>query len=214
MSKRKPQPNYLPFFGPYKRDLNAPHSRPSRFRLSSLGGDGDNYGKSVISSAEQPGQAQLQPLTSPDRVLDPVRTEIVNQAKAYGVPLRLAAAVAKHESNFKVDLVNEKTGDYGVMQVNDRSWFGNQVADKQGFVFTVDGDRVKTDWKYNVRVGMAILRDAYQKARLAAPNDVVRATHALYNASPQRWREYTIPGRQVHKHVQQFMRSYNSLAPW
>ena len=213
MGRQKPQPNYPPFFGPYKRDPNSTDSRPSSSLRSSPGRFGDNDGDSATSSAEQQDEAQQQPLTSPDRVLDPVRAEIVNQAKAYGVPVRLAAAVAKHESGFNVDLVNEKTGDYGVMQVN-KSWRGTRLRDKDSFAFRVDMDKVKTDWKYNVRVGMAVLRDAYQKAQMTVPNDVVRATYAMYNASPQRWREYTLPGRAVYEHVQQFMQSYNSLAPW
>ncbi len=34
MPVRKPQPNYLPFFGPYKRDENFSHNIPSRLLLS------------------------------------------------------------------------------------------------------------------------------------------------------------------------------------
>jgi hypothetical protein len=98
------------------------------------------------------------------------------------------------------------------MQVN-KSNFGGTLTDGHGITFKVDGNRVKSDWKYNVHVGMAILRNAYVTSRFFAPHDVVRATYAIYNA-PGHWQEYTFQHGTVHDHVQQFMKSYNSLAPW
>jgi hypothetical protein len=152
----------------------------------------------------------------PDPSWTDIREYIAQEARSYGIPVKLAEAVAKHESNFDIHLKSPVYAggkivgyDRGIMQVNDTNtgWLGGP----QEWRFRVDPERVKNDWKYNVHVGMAILRNAYAGARVntVGDEDIARETYARYNA-PRKWQQlYTVPGGKVSQHVDQFMKSWH-----
>jgi transglycosylase-like protein with SLT domain len=157
----------------------------------------------------------------PDPTWTDLREYIAQEARAYGIPVQLAEAVARHESNFdihRVTPVYDRHGhvigyDRGVMQVNDTN--SGWASGPQWWGFKVDPERVANDWKYNVHVGMAILRNAYAGATLntIGEENIARETYARYNA-PKRWRQlYTVPGGKVHQHVDQFMKSWRLYYP-
>ena len=143
---------------------------------------------------------------------------IAQEARAYGVPVKLALAVAKHESYFDIHrhtpVYNSRhqiTGyDVGIMQINDTNtgWIGGP----EGFRFKVDPKRVETDWKYNVHVGMAILRNAYAGVRInvVGEDNAAREAYARYN-SRDHWRQlYLYPNGKISQHVNLFMKSWHS----
>ena len=138
------------------------------------------------------------------------------QANAYGVPTKIGIAVVQQESSFNPNAINKnrnKSGtvvstDYGLMMINDKTFFGKQLSDANGRSFTVNGDKVRSDWEYNVGVGMAILKGAYIFAGRHAPDDLPAATYARYNAG-RAWELYRTPGTQVYKDVQGFLKIYN-----
>jgi hypothetical protein len=124
---------------------------------------------------------------------------IINECKEIGLPEQLGLATAMTESEmtqFNKDGTPFRHGnfdstDWGIMQINDKAW-GDQY----------DLNLVKTDWKYNVRAGLQILKHSYDAAMksgegLKGPGDVnqnlVRAAYSGYNAgSGNVWR-YRIP---------------------
>ncbi len=131
---------------------------------------------------------------------------VKEQAKAYGVPTAIALATVKKESSFDVNAPG-KAGEVGLMQITP-VYFGKERKDAQGNKFTVDEKRLGSDWQYNVRVGMSILKQAYRFALRNAPDDVARATYARYNAWGN-WKLYqTNPRSDVYKHVVGFYKYY------
>jgi RHS repeat-associated protein len=162
------------------------------------------------TGAEPPATADAQSTTQPQSAAStPTKTEIQNyvteQAKAYGVPTEIALATVQKESSFNVNAQGEK-GEVGLMQINPSN-FGKTTTDPNGKGFKIDGNQAKSDWKYNVRVGMSLLRDAYKFALSHAPGDVARATYARYNAWSN-WHLYKTPGNDVYKNVQGFYEHY------
>lgn len=142
-----------------------------------------------------------------------IKTYATNEATAYGIPGRLGLSVLEHE-NPKLDINasyknTNGTTDYGLMMVNSGN-FGRRIAGPDGKSVTVNGSKVKSDWRYNIFVGMSILNVSYRFARKNAPNDVPAATYARYN-SWSAWRLYKTPGSEVYTHVQEFLKVYNSL---
>lgn len=157
---------------------------------------------------QKPDKLYLQQLAAIEQAAgqQQVMQYVVEQAKAFGVPATIALATAAQESSFNLNVPMSKTNDVGVMQVN-LGHVGRELTDASGKSYVVSGDKLKNDWRYNVRAGMSILRDSYRFASKHAPNDVVRATYARYNAGGS-WHNYTKPGTLVHAHVQSFYRHY------
>ncbi len=113
---------------------------------------------------------------------------ITEQCQIIGIPAQLGLATAATESNlnqFNKDGTplrgsNSDSTDWGIMQVNDKAW---------GDVF--DFNRIKTDWKYNVRAGLQILKDSYDsavknnessKGANSSMENLARAAYSGYNA--------------------------------
>lgn len=152
----------------------------------------------------------------PDPSWTEIREYIAQEAKAYGIPVKLAEAVVRHETNFNihsdVEVRNKKGGkshDYGIMAVNSSNT--DRLTGPEGWGFQIDTKRVQNDWKYNVHVGMAILKKAYAAAAFnnVGEENIARETYARYNAH-KLWRQlYTVPKGHIAQHVDQFMKSWH-----
>ena len=124
--------------------------------------------------------------------INPSRPEIVDyiteQCRELGIPEQLGLATATTESGmtqFNKDGTpcrnsNPSSSDWGIMQINDKAW-GN----------TYDMNRIKSDWKYNVRAGLEILRDCYNaaiknnedsKGVNSSDQNLARAAYSGYNS--------------------------------
>ena len=84
--------------------------------------------------------------------------------------------------------------DYGIMQINDKTWFGKSVKDANGHPFKIT-EEVKHDWKANARAGVAILRHAYDLAALSGgpgttPEDIAIDTYSVYNHGEGSWHKF------------------------
>jgi RHS repeat-associated protein len=173
----------------------------------------DNIWVSVGDDGGGPagGNQKKPPVQNPNKqnnnppTVEQIETDIRSEAKAYAVPAEIALATAKKEST--LDPNKHDGRDWGLMGINE-SQFGGKLTDGAGNKFTVDGDRVRSDWQYNVHVGMAILRNAYVFAQANRPDDVARATYARYNA-PGHWKQYyEFPSHIVGQHVSGFYTYY------
>jgi hypothetical protein len=161
--------------------------------------------------------------TRPDPTWSELREYIAEEARAYGIPVELAEAVARHESNFDVHLRKkvrmivhgrpQDTYDVGVMQVNSTN--DGWITGPDGWRFKVDPQRTASDWKYNIHVGMAILRGAYAGARVnrLGEESIVRETYARYNAHDKWPQLYTVPKGKISQHLDQFMKSWRLYRP-
>jgi hypothetical protein len=113
---------------------------------------------------------------------------ITEQCRALGIPAELGMATATTESDltqFNKDGMplggsNSDSTDWGIMQINDKAW-GD----------TYDFNRIKSDWKYNVRAGLQILKNSYDAAARNNEGDkgansslenLARAAYSGYNA--------------------------------
>jgi uncharacterized FlaG/YvyC family protein len=109
---------------------------------------------------------------------------ITKECERIGLPVKIGLAIAWTESRMKqynksgkpLAGENKKDGkvlstDWGLMQINDKQWKD-----------TYDIERVKTDWQYNVRVGLEIALDEYKAAGKAGEENLARATYSGYNA--------------------------------
>jgi peptidoglycan hydrolase-like protein with peptidoglycan-binding domain/uncharacterized membrane-anchored protein YhcB (DUF1043 family) len=122
---------------------------------------------------------------------NPSYTEIVDYIKlrcaAIGLPEDIGLAIAWTESSmtqFNKDgnTKNNKnyingivdSTDWGIMQINDKSWRT-----------VYDIDKIKTDWKYNVDCGLNIALDKYREAIRLGEENIARATYSGYNT----WRK-------------------------
>ena len=105
-----------------------------------------------------------------------------------GIPAQLGLATAATESGmlqFNKDGTplqnsNPDSTDWGLMQINDRAW---------GDVY--DLNLIKSDWKYNVRAGLQILKESFDaalqndegsKGANSSLQNLVRAAYSGYNA--------------------------------
>jgi hypothetical protein len=107
-----------------------------------------------------------------------IRDYLASLAEAYYLPTDLVQAVAMTESTYDPLKVHHNpahkakngrstppTIDYGLMQIN-RSKIGKKrVKDPQGNKFKIGAD-VKSDWKANARVGVALLQEQYELAQI------------------------------------------------
>ena len=148
----------------------------------------------------------------PEPTWTEIREYIAQEARAYGIPVKLAEAVVRHETNFDTHsrvVVPGDGIDWGIMAVNSSNQ--DPLSGPDGWRFQIDTERVKNDWKYNVHVGMAILKKAYGAAAFdnVGEENIARETYARYNA-PRHWRQlYTVPKGHVAQHVDQFMKSWH-----
>lgn len=124
--------------------------------------------------------------------INPTRQEVMDyitkQCRILGIPAELGLATAVTESDltqFNKDGMpvcgsNKDSADWGIMQINDKAW-GD----------TYDFNRIKSDWKYNVRAGLQILKESYQaairnneesKGSGGILENLARAAYSGYNA--------------------------------
>ncbi len=134
--------------------------------------------------------------------VNPTKREVMDyiaaQCRMIGIPPQLGLATAATESSmtqFAKDGsayrgVNSDSADWGIMQINDKAW---------GDAF--DLDRLKSDWQYNVRAGLQILKNEYElalknneanKGGNSAVQNLSRAAYSGYNAGGKtQWRYRT-----------------------
>jgi hypothetical protein len=124
---------------------------------------------------------------------------IRSQTKAFGLPDGMGLATAQKESSFDQDLVGGK-GEVGLFQIMP-TFAGKTIHDDKGKGFKVDFQKAATDWQYNVKVGLSILKDNYTWAQSHVAKDVVAATFAHYNGGRRSWKYYTNPRSPVNHHV-------------
>ncbi|GMQ55972.1 hypothetical protein AN1V17_03640 [Vallitalea sediminicola] len=119
---------------------------------------------------------------------NPSYEEIVNYIDQYckeiGLPKDIGLAIAWTESGMTQyegnNLANSnenknKNGqvtstDWGIMQLNDKSW-----SDKYDF------EHIRNDWKYNIRGGLNVALNRYNKAISRNEPDIPSATYSGYN---------------------------------
>lgn len=135
--------------------------------------------------------------------VNPTKQEVTNyiteQCRAIGIPAELGLATAATESDltqFNKDGMplrgsNSDSTDWGIMQINDKAW-GD----------TFDFNRIKSDWKYNVRAGLQILKDSYDaaaqnneggKGANSSLENMARAAYSGYNAGTGNIWRYRTP---------------------
>lgn len=124
---------------------------------------------------------------------------ITGQCRAIGIPAELGLATAATESDltqFNKEGMplrgsNSDSTDWGIMQINDKAW-GD----------TYDFNRIKSDWKYNVRAGLQILKDSYDtatqsnegsKGTNSSLENLARAAYSGYNAGTGNIWRYRTP---------------------
>ncbi|HBE77739.1 MAG TPA: hypothetical protein DDW65_08120 [Firmicutes bacterium] len=130
---------------------------------------------------------------------------VVEQCREIGVPEQLGLATAFTESEmtqFNKDGTvyhgsNPDSTDWGIMQINDKAW-GDRF----------DMNRLRTDWQYNVRAGLQILKNSYDtaiknseadKGPGPANQNLARAAYSGYNAGEaSQWR-YRTPVQEAPK---------------
>ena len=133
--------------------------------VSSYGASGNSGSSSMLGSLLASGAG-----VNPNR--NEMMDYINNVASKKGVPSDIALATAWTESEmtqFKNGQVYKDNDDYGLMQINHKSWSD-----------TYDWNRVSNDWKYNVDSGMTILSDRYRKA-VSMGLDPARGAYSGYN---------------------------------
>jgi hypothetical protein len=130
---------------------------------------------------------------------------IIEQCREIGIPEQLGLATASTESEmtqFNKNGVpyqnnNPSSTDWGIMQINDKAW-GDRY----------DLNLLKTDWKYNVRAGLQILKNSYDiaiknsegnKGPGATNQNLARAAYSGYNAGPANVWRYRTPIQEAPK---------------
>lgn len=112
-------------------------------------------------------------------------------AQEYKLPSKLVYSVANAESSLDPNkehrnppqkdkhgkVMHPGSTDYGLMQINDRTWFGKPVKDASGHSFKID-ENVKTGWRANARAGVAILTRQYDLAALEQGPGATEEDHA------------------------------------
>jgi cell wall-associated NlpC family hydrolase len=119
---------------------------------------------------------------------NPSYSDIINYVSAkcaeIGLPEDIGLAIVWTESRmqqyfdngdiYKGENRNEEgivtSTDWGIMQINDKSW---------GSVHNFD--KIKSDWKYGVDCGLSVALDRYKKAVQLGEENIARATYSGYN---------------------------------
>jgi len=124
---------------------------------------------------------------------------ITGQCKQIGIPAQLGLATAVTESDLtQFDKnggpfrhSNPDSTDWGIMQINDKAW-GD----------TYDFNRIKSDWKYNIRAGLQVLKTCFDaalnnnEANKGTNNsfqNLARAAYSGYNAGITNLGRYRTP---------------------
>jgi soluble lytic murein transglycosylase-like protein len=150
----------------------------------------------VAPTTSQTTRTAAQGSQTPSR--DDIVAYIRQQADAYGIPQPLALGLINKESHFDQS-VTGGAGEAGLCQilpVHD----GESHKDAGGNTFTMDIDRARTDWRYNVRAGLSLLKQAYDFAQSEKPDDAAAVAYARYNGQ-NNWKYYTVRNSPVHYHV-------------
>jgi hypothetical protein len=150
---------------------------------------GQNPDRAGAARPQHPAQGPAPSHSSQATESTPARQDVLNYlgelAKDYHLPPKLVYAVADAESS--VDpakerqknylmrngkYVHDKTGqriiasyDYGLMQINDKTWFGKTVKVPHMPPLKID-EEVTHDWRANARAGVAILARQYDMAEV------------------------------------------------
>lgn len=164
------------------------------------------------NAQQRPGQGQTAAPAPPavqHEANPPSKKDVLNYlgqlAKDYHLPPKLVYSVADAESSVDANraphpnyitrhgrILHDEHGnpriaswDYGVMQINGKTWFGKPVQDAKGHPFTI-GEDVKSDWRANARAGVAILADAHRFAKFeqgpgATAEDNAQQAYSDYN---------------------------------
>lgn len=109
---------------------------------------------------------------------------VKSEARRQGVPVSLALAVAKHESNFRCNAVG-KAGERGVMQIKPRTARG------LGYRGSASG---LNNCKTGILYGMIYLKMAYKKS-----GGSVYRTALLYNGGLGSKRKKSTYAAQIHR---------------
>jgi RHS repeat-associated protein len=128
-----------------------------------------------------------------------VKSYIEQEAKKFGIPVALALAVAAKESFFNVNVKKGGAGEVGLYQIKPSN-AGKKFTDSSGKTFKLDFKQAASNWRYNVRAGLAILNAAYKYGKSHDPTHPIEATFAYYNDG-SRWSYYVFPFTAVHAHV-------------
>ncbi|HEX3047273.1 MAG TPA: transglycosylase SLT domain-containing protein [Bacillota bacterium] len=177
--------NLLPAGNPIETSQNSPNMSAA-------------YEPTAISN-----NSGLTSLGAPTRGVNPTQPQVTSyiteQCRQMGIPVQLGLATAATESGmlqFNKDGTPLKSGnpdstDWGLMQINDRAW---------GDVY--DFNLIKSDWKYNIRAGLQILKDSFDAAlqnnegSKGANNslqNLIRAAYSGYNAGTGNIWRYRTP---------------------
>ncbi|HTD21845.1 MAG TPA: transglycosylase SLT domain-containing protein [Terriglobales bacterium] len=96
-------------------------------------------------------------------------------------------------------------------QIREQMLKEEPLKDENGVGIEIDQKRVLSDWKYNLHIGMAILRDNYRFAKKHAkpptPENIVRLTYARYNSAS--WKQYEEIQSEIYRNVYWFVEKYN-----
>lgn len=157
-----------------------------------------------------------------------MRDYLASLAKAYDLPADLVQAAAMTESTFDPHKIHHNpartarngrsipaTIDYGLMQVNSSKIGKESVEDPQRNKFKIGAD-VKTDWKANARVGVAILKKQYEVAELeqrtvTSEQDRAQQAYSGYNGgngNRDRYLHERHDGLPYDKNDRHFLRNY------
>ena len=136
----------------------------------------------------------------------PSRQQVINYigyvAITKGIPVRLALAVAWHESGMKQyndnGTINENNGDYGIMQIN-----------KKAHPNAFRGDII-SNWQANVNYGLTYLASCYVEAKSYGygGDDLIKATYSNYNSGS--CSAYKNPNHDAYHHVRDFWPKYQN----
>lgn len=74
---------------------------------------------------------------------------IVDKASKHNISASKYTAILAQESNYKLNSINHKSGDYGLSQINY----------KTAKAFDFDTDRLLTDLEYSIEAGLIVLAD-------------------------------------------------------
>jgi soluble lytic murein transglycosylase-like protein len=132
----------------------------------------------------------------------PTQADIIayirQQADSYGLPQALALGLVNKESSFNPKQKGglEEAGLFQILPTRDRE----AHKDANGNNFKLDIGKARADWQYNVKAGLALLKEDYGFAQKNSPDDPIAATYARYNAH-NNWKGYRSLNSNVHDHV-------------
>jgi soluble lytic murein transglycosylase-like protein len=174
----------------------------------------DADGKIIIVAEARPeptaaAQQQAQRQQSP--TVGETQEYVRQQARASGLPEALALGLVQKESNFDTNARGGR-GEAGLFQIMP-TFNGHVLRDAHGNQLRVNLQEARTNWQYNVQVGIAILNSNYRWAQSHVSNDVIAATYAHYNGGNRGWRYYQSPRSPVHQHVYGSMQHRAHHAP-